>query len=79
MKKSLEKRENKTIDTEDLIEMASFVLKNNLFEFNGNYKHQISGTAIGTKFAPSYACIFMDRMETEFLETQGNLPLVWYR
>ena len=31
---------------------------------------KISGTAMGTKFAPPYACIFMDMVETEFLEQQ---------
>ena len=31
--------------------MADFVLKNNYFEFKGQIKQQISGTAIGTKFA----------------------------
>ena len=33
-------------------------------------KQQVSVTAIGTKFAPPYACIFMDRVETEFLEKE---------
>ena len=47
--------------------MAEFVLKNNFFEFNGQVQHQISVTAIGTKFAPTYACIFMDEIETKFL------------
>ena len=50
--------------------MAKFVLKNNYFEFNGKVKQQISGTAIGTKFAPPYACMFMSKVETNFLETQ---------
>ena len=59
--------------------MARFVLQNNYFEFNGIVKQQISGTAIGTKFAPTYACIFMDKLETDFLNTQEYLPLVWYR
>ena len=49
--------------------MAEFVLKNNYFEFNGQDEHQISGTAIGTKFAPTYECIFMVEIETKFLET----------
>ena len=40
--------------------MAEFVLKNNYFEFDLNVKHQISGTAIGRKFAPPYACIEME-------------------
>ena len=38
--------------------MAAFVLKHNYFEFNGEVKHQISGTATGTKVAPTYASIF---------------------
>ena len=53
LRETLESRENKFIKTEDLIKMASFVLKNNIFEFNGKVKQQISGTAIGTKFAPA--------------------------
>ena len=40
--------------------MVDFVLKNNLFEFAFKFCKQISGIAIGTNFAPSYACIFMD-------------------
>ena len=59
--------------------MAKFVLKNNYFEFNGKVKQQISGTAIATKFAPPYACIFMNEVETSFLETQEMKPLVWFR
>ena len=59
--------------------MADFVLKNNYFEFNGQIKQQISGTAIGTKFAPRYACFFIDKIETAFLETQELQPLVWFR
>ena len=60
LKKALDQRENRNIATNDLIRMAEFVLKNNFFEFNGQVKQQICGTANGTKFAPTYACIFMD-------------------
>ena len=66
------------ISTKDLIKKVRFVLENNDFEFNGIVKQQISGTAIGTKFTPTYACIFMDKLETDFLNTQEYLPLVWY-
>ena len=59
--------------------MAEFVLKNNFFEFNNQIKQQISGTAIGTKFTPTYACIFIDKVETEFLETQADKPFWWVR
>ena len=50
--------------------MEDFVLKNKYFELHGQIKQQIYGTAIGTKFAPPYACLFMDKNETVFLETR---------
>ena len=42
-------------------------------------KRQKSGTAIGTKFAPPYACIFMDEVEMEFLKSQELQPFLWLR
>ena len=75
----LEAREHDPVSTEDLVKMASFALENNYFEFNGEVKKQISGTVIGTKFAPPYACIFMDDLETNFLQCQSLQPLVWFR
>ena len=41
-----------------------------LFEFDSKFYKQISGTAIGTKFVPVYACIFTGYVETEFLKMQ---------
>ena len=52
-----------------LIDMAEFVLTNNFFEFNNESYQQISGTAMGTKVAPPYACLFMDWLEERFLKT----------
>ena len=43
--------------------MAEVVLKYNYFEFDSKVKKQISGRAIGTKCAPPYACIFVDKVE----------------
>ena len=79
LRESLDKRDEKTIPTEELLKMAEFLLKNNYFEFGNKIKQQISGTAIGTKFAPPYACIFMNDLETKFLEGQHLQPLVWSR
>ena len=59
--------------------MAKFVLSNNDFEFSEKVFQQISGTATGTKFALPYACIYMDEVETEFLQTQRFKLLVWLR
>ena len=48
-------------------------------KFDSKVKQQISGTAIGTKFAPPYTCVFIDKVEIDFLETQTVTPLVWLR
>ena len=76
LKEVLERRKDKKISTDDLVKMAAFVLKNNYFEFNREVKHQISGTAIGTKFAPTNASIFKEEIKINFLDTQ-ELSL-WY-
>ena len=60
LKKALENSSVKKIPTENLVKMAEFVLKNNLFQCNNKVFQQISGTSIGTKFTPPYACIYMD-------------------
>ena len=46
--------------------MPEFILKNN-FEFDSNVKHQMSGTATGTKISPPYGCIYMDYMENQVI------------
>ena len=76
LKNALDKRKQKHIPTEKLINMVEFVLKNNFFEFNGSVKQQVLGTAIGTKCAPICACVYMDEVETEFLKTQERTLLV---
>ena len=59
--------------------MADFVLKSNFFKFNGEVKREKSRTALGTKFAPPYACIFMDEVDTEYLKSQELQPFIWLR
>ena len=59
--------------------MAEFILKKNFLEFETKIIQQISGTAIGTKFAPPYACLFMDRIEKDFLDSEIVKPWLWLR
>ena len=68
-KNALEKRKQKHIYTEKLINTAEFVLKNDFFEFNGSVKQHVLGTAIGIKCDPTNACIYMDELETELIKT----------
>ena len=60
LNEKLENRVEKKIPSSDLVNMAELALKNSYFQFDSKIKKQISGTAIGTKFALPYACIFMD-------------------
>lgn len=59
----------------------SYVLKYNFFEFNGKFYRQITGTAMGTRMAPSFACIFMGYLEKRLIEQLpvDMKPLVWKR
>ena len=59
--------------------MADFFLKNNFFRLNSEVKRQKSGTAISTKLAPLYACIFMDEAEKEFPKGQELQSFLWLR
>ena len=77
LKEALENRlVRKKNPTKNLIQTAQSVLKNNLFEFNNKVFQQLSETATGTKFAPPYTCIYMDRIEHDFFETQELQPLL---
>ena len=55
-----------------ILEATKFILENNTFQFNDKYYIQISGTAMGTKMAPTYATLTMGFLEEEIL----NLKLV---
>ena len=66
LKTALDKRRNEAVSTESLIKLVELLLRNNYFEFNDKEKE---GTAIGTKFAPPYAIIFMAAFEEEISET----------
>ena len=74
LREALDKKDKKCIPMEDLVEKAEFVLKSNFFEFNSKMKQQVSGTAIGTKFAPPLYVSFHGKFETQQLQ-----PLIWLR
>ena len=69
IRKALDKQEDQTISTDSLILLAECVLKNNVFEHNMRYFKQLQGTAIGTKFAPPYAILFMGYLEDKVLNS----------
>ena len=79
MKTFLNERDNKPVSTESLCDLAKLILKENYFELGDEVCRQILGTAIGTKFAPTYANIFMAGLERKIFESGGFNPFVWLR
>ena len=67
------------ISSDTLTELAEVVLKNNIFEFDEKTFKQKRGTAIGTKFAPPYAILFMANLEEKMLEGFEKKPMIWWR
>ena len=76
---ALNLRESLIPPTADVCQLIRFILSMNAFNFNNKYYLQIHGTAMGTRMAPSYANLFMGKLEREFLQTQNILPRVWWR
>ena len=79
LRKFLDARTEKKVTTETLLELAEIVLKNNIFQFNEKTLKQLRGTAIGTKFAPPYAIIFMADLEERILKDIELKPRMWWR
>ena len=79
LRKFLDARTEKNVTTETLLELSEIVLKNNIFQFNEKTLKQLRGTAIGMKFAPPYAIIFMADLEERILEDIELQPRIWWR
>lgn len=70
---------NKNRPEKELLQLLEINLSKNDFEFNGEFFLQIKGTAMGKKFAPAYANIFMAEWEVSALNTCPLKPLYYYR
>ena len=64
---------------EQILDLLEISLKNNDFQFNGETFIQVKGTAMGKKYAPSYANIFMAKFETEALRKCALKPAAYFR
>ena len=67
------------ISKQDLLLLLKLVLHKNNFEFNGEHYLQVGGTAMGTKLAPSYANIFMAKIEEDLLRGSPYRITFWKR
>ena len=76
----LEKHPNlihKRFSKEFILEGIKVILENNNFMFDGSFYNQIRGTAMGTKFAPTYATLVLayleERLYTQLENVNKNL------
>ncbi|KAL2077005.1 hypothetical protein ACEWY4_027398 [Coilia grayii] len=62
-----------------LLQLLEISLTRNDFEFDGQFYLQVKGTAMGKRFAPSYANIFMADWEESALNNTPLKPLHFFR
>ena len=79
LRKRLENRREKYIQTETIIDWAEVVLKNNIFTFGKKILKQKPGTAIDTKFAPPYSILLMAKLEVEIIKESEYKPYLWWK
>lgn len=79
VKKFFHKYPNPKRPDEEILQLLEINLTKNDFVFNGKYYLQIKGTAMGKRFAPAYANIFMACWEEEALAKCLKKPLHYLR
>jgi hypothetical protein len=63
--------------TECFFQLLTLVLKHNNFTFNVEHFLQINGTAMGTKMTPSYASIFMGKLEKLIIQSAVSRKMLF--
>lgn len=74
-----QKNPDKKRPDKELLQLLEINLTRNDFMFNGEFFLQIKGTAMGKKFAPAYANIFMAEWEKSALASCRKKPLYYFR
>lgn len=79
VKKFMKKFPDSKRPDEYILKLLEINLTKNDFEFDSKFYLQIKGTAMGKKFAPSYANIFMADWEESALASAEKKPFAYYR
>ena len=79
-KEAMEQRVCKAVPTVFLITLLHLILSCNLFTFDGTLFLQLFGFAMGTRVAPTFACLFIGWLEKKMLQDwRGHPPRLWRR
>ena len=73
MRDALDLREEQIVPTEFIIDILKIILISNIFEFDQSLYVQNIGTSMGTTCAPTYANIFMSRIDKLLLNLATSL------
>lgn len=65
-----------TLQVDFIIELLEFATQHNYFWFDGRFYLQQKGVAMGAKFAPSLANLFMTKWEEDIVYAMGNPQLL---
>ena len=79
VRKAFQRNPDSDRPDEEILELLEVCLSRNDFDFNGKTYLQTSGTAMGKRFAPSYANLFMAEWEREVLPLCSFEPLFYGR
>lgn len=79
VKEIFQNNHNKKRPDKELLQLLELNLTKNDFEFDQKFFLQIKGTAMGKKFAPAYADIFMAKWEMAALAKCTLKPLHYFR
>ena len=79
LKITLDNEKIPTEKAETIIEFSKLVITSNHFEFLGQQYPQMSGTAMGTKMALSYANLFMGVLEQQMFSSYKHKPFLYFR
>lgn len=64
---------------EEILKLLEINLTRNDFHFNSQFFLQVHGTAMGKKFAPAYANIYMAHWERTLFQKLVHRPSIYYR
>ena len=62
------------LSIDEIASLIKLVLENNHFKFGDSFYLQKMGTAMGSSMAPSYASLFMGKLENDFLNARVLQP-----
>ena len=79
LRKTLDERVNKKMVLRTLLKWQNLFWKITTLNLMVKLNNNFLATDIGTKFALPYVCIFMEKVEIEFLESKVYKLLVWFR